>query len=68
MPDMTGFEVIDELAAHPECPDTRIFVLTARDLTEEERRTLEERVAAVTRKGQISREQFLARIKALCNS
>ena len=50
MPGMTGFDVIDALAAQPETADIPVVVLTSKQLDERERRFLAPRVVTVVAK------------------
>jgi CheY-like chemotaxis protein len=50
MPKLDGFGVIERLRSEPELRNIPIIVISAKDLTEEESRTLKESVAFVMRK------------------
>lgn len=65
MPDLSGFEVVQRLKAHPETKDFPVFVVTVKDLTREERLELNSQVAAIMRKQDFSREQFLEEVSRL---
>jgi len=65
VPEATGFEVVQELRALPECREIPILIFTVKDLTPEERERLRGKVQAVVRKGtaaDLLRE--LARVRA----
>jgi signal transduction histidine kinase/DNA-binding response OmpR family regulator len=62
LPDISGFEVIDGLAAHESTRAIPVLVLTASDLTEGERARLRPRVGAVASKGDILRSELLAAV------
>ncbi len=62
LPDISGFEVVDALAADPRTKDVPQIVLTAADLAEDERARLKQRVRAFAEKGDLTREAMLAAI------
>ena len=51
MPEMDGFEFLAELRAHAAWRDIPVIVVTAKDLTEEDRRRLNGEVARIIQKG-----------------
>ncbi|MBN1659871.1 MAG: pyridoxal-phosphate dependent enzyme [Anaerolineae bacterium] len=51
MPEMDGFEVLEEIRADKRLADTRIIVITAKTLTAGERRRLSEQAEALLQKG-----------------
>ena len=63
MPVMDGFEFLLLMRANPDYRDIPVIVVTAKDLSEEERRTLSGKVQAVIEKGPFSRDQLLSRIR-----
>src|SRR4029077_1704313 len=65
MPGMNGFEFIVELRRRETGRGTPIVVLTAKDLTAEERQRLNGYVERVLQKGACSREQLLNEMDAL---
>ena len=65
MPVMDGFEFLVEMRAHKDWQDLPVIVLTAKDLTEEDRRVLSGRVEQVIEKGAQSHEQVLASVHAM---
>lgn len=65
MPEMDGFELTQRLRHHPIWRGIPIVVLTARDLTTEERAQLHGQVEMIFQKGTYSREQLLARVHGL---
>jgi len=65
MPVMDGFEFLLEMRAHEDWRDLPVIVLTAKDLTEEDRCVLSGRVEQVIEKGAQSHEQVLASVHAL---
>lgn len=65
MPDMDGFEVIQSLKSRPASCDIPIFILTAKDLTVEERLRLAGQIERVYQKADFSREDLIEQIKTL---
>jgi PAS domain S-box-containing protein len=62
MPGMDGYEVIHHLNADPELAKTPIIVITARDLSGDERRALGASVVRVVPKGDLDRDRLMAAI------
>ncbi|MGI9264047.1 MAG: response regulator, partial [Gammaproteobacteria bacterium] len=62
MPVMDGFEFLVEMRAHDDWRELPVIVLTAKDLTEEDRRRLSGRVEQIIEKGAQSHEQVLASV------
>jgi CheY-like chemotaxis protein len=65
MPTMDGFEFLDELRKHTAWLSIPVLVITAKDLTAEERRRLDGRVNKVLQKGAYRREELLAEVREL---
>ena len=65
MPEMDGFEFLDELRRHEEWCQIPVVVITAKDLTPEDRARLEGRVERVIQKGAYSREDLLRDVRRL---
>jgi signal transduction histidine kinase/CheY-like chemotaxis protein len=59
MPVMDGFDFLLEMRANPEWQDIPVIVLTAKDLTDEDRRILSGRVEQIVEKGASSHEQVV---------
>ncbi|MGQ0524351.1 MAG: response regulator [Betaproteobacteria bacterium] len=59
MPEMDGFEFLTELRAQPETRAIPVVVVTAKDLTEEDRRCLNGGVEQILQKGVRGRDEFL---------
>jgi CheY-like chemotaxis protein len=59
MPVMDGFEFLLELRAKPEWLEIPVIVLTAKDLTDEDRRVLNGRVEQIVEKGACAHEQVM---------
>ncbi len=64
LPDTSGFDVVEALAGDPRTRDTRIIILTARDLTDPERERLKRHVYALANKGDLTRDALLAAMDA----
>jgi CheY-like chemotaxis protein len=66
MPVMDGFDFLLELRAKPEWLEIPVIVLTAKDLTDEDRRVLRGRVEQIVEKGACAHDQVVSLIhKAL---
>ena len=64
MPEMDGFEFLQGLRTRPGHEDLDIVVMTAKELTEDDRRRLSGGVSRVLQKGGHSPEEFLAEVRA----
>ena len=65
MPHMNGFELLAELKARPAWRGIPIVVVTAKDLTPEERRRLNGQVERILAKGALGPEALLAEVREL---
>ncbi len=65
MPHMDGFEFITELRKNPKWHSIPIVVITAKDLTVEDRLRLNGFVAKILEKGAVSRDVLLAEVREL---
>jgi len=63
MPDTSGFDVIDALAADERTRGTPILVLTAADLSDAERVRIRARSMAIAAKGNVTRAEIVAAIR-----
>jgi CheY-like chemotaxis protein len=63
MPEMDGFEFVAELRRNPAWRDLPIVVITALDLTPEERARLNGHVEKILRKDASTREELLAQVR-----
>jgi signal transduction histidine kinase/DNA-binding response OmpR family regulator/ligand-binding sensor domain-containing protein len=63
MPEMDGFEFMDEFRRHPEWRDIPVIVVTAKELTAEDRDRLNGCVVRILEKGSVSTPQLLAEIQ-----
>ena len=65
MPEMDGFEFVSELRKNPEWKSIPVVVVTAKDLTFEDRVRLNGQVGLILQKGSYSREELLRETSAL---
>lgn len=65
MPEMNGFEVVDELHGSPDTASIPIVVLTNKSLSREEKDRLNGRIIAIRQKGEFHREDFVAQVRSL---
>ena len=65
MPEMDGFEFMQQLRTRPDCRDIPVIVITAKDLTPEDHRRLNGEVERIIQKGAAGAEQLLAEVRAL---
>lgn len=63
MPDVSGFEVVHRLKGDPRAKDIPIFLYTIKDLSEEEKKSLNDHVISIMQKGKYSKEDLLQDIK-----
>ncbi len=62
MPDIDGFKILEQLQTDADLCDIPIIVASAKDLTEEDRRNLRDRIRSLVRKANLDRKQFLAMV------
>ncbi|MBN1873912.1 MAG: pyridoxal-phosphate dependent enzyme [Anaerolineae bacterium] len=65
MPDMDGFAVIDHLKNNPRLKDTPVIVITAKELTAQEKRRLQGQIQILLQKGSFMDDELLHGINAL---
>jgi signal transduction histidine kinase/CheY-like chemotaxis protein len=65
MPGMSGFEVAGMLKDHPLTSRIPILVLTSKEISADDRRELQSKVAACVQKGTSARDQLVAEIRRL---
>jgi signal transduction histidine kinase/CheY-like chemotaxis protein len=65
MPRMDGFEFVRELRQRPEWRAVPVVIVTAKELTEDDRRRLEGQVARVIQKGALSLDTLLAEVRSV---
>ena len=63
MPEMDGFEFLEQFQANDQWQNITVIVLTAKDLTPEERDLLNGGVEKVLAKGTVNRDHFLEKVK-----
>jgi PAS domain S-box-containing protein len=67
MPEMSGFEVLSILKNNTKTQDIPVIILTAKILTQEDRETLLDQVAAISEKGKSNRESLTQQINNIFN-
>jgi CheY-like chemotaxis protein len=65
MPEMDGFEFVAELRRHESWRAIPVVVITARDLSREDRERLNGHVEKILQKGTYDRDQLLAEVREL---
>jgi PAS domain S-box-containing protein len=65
MPEMNGFEVVDEMHGCPETAAIPIVVLTNKSLSREEKDRLNGRIIAIRQKNEFNRADFVAQVRSL---
>jgi CheY-like chemotaxis protein/two-component sensor histidine kinase len=65
MPEMDGFKVLEELQKREDLKDLPVMILTAADLTEDEKKALDENVKGVIIKGQIDKKTLVSTINRI---
>ena len=65
MPEMDGFEFMDELVKHPEWRTIPVVVVTSKDISAEDRLRLNSYVEKIIQRGQYSREGLLEEVRRL---
>ena len=67
MPGMDGFEVLDELRKQEHLKTVPVLVITAKDISAEDRSRLNGRIAAIIQKGPRQREELLHEVRDTLN-
>jgi CheY-like chemotaxis protein len=62
MPEMDGFEFMQELRKRPECRQVPVVVITAKDITEDDRLRLNGQVTRILQKTQLSMEDLVREV------
>ncbi len=62
MPEITGFDVVDELSAHTETTGIPILIVTAKHVSAEDRKRLNGHVSTIMEKAGFDRDRFKAEI------
>ncbi|GEM_PF-881095 len=65
MPEMDGFEFMEEFRNHPDWRNIPVIVITAKELTEEDRKRLTGQVTLILEKGRFQKEELLREIHQL---
>jgi CheY-like chemotaxis protein len=65
MPEMDGFRVVEAIRGRPDCQDVPILVVTAKDLTDEERDRLKGRIQALLVKQKLTPEKLYHQLSTL---
>ncbi|PIY31074.1 MAG: hypothetical protein COZ08_09550 [Bacteroidetes bacterium CG_4_10_14_3_um_filter_42_6] len=65
MPEMDGFQVLNEIRSKPETSDLPIIVVTAKDLTEKDKKLLSGKVSLVLTKSTVALPQIYDEIKRI---
>ncbi|PKP33430.1 MAG: hypothetical protein CVT99_00305 [Bacteroidetes bacterium HGW-Bacteroidetes-16] len=65
MPEMDGFQVLNEIRSRPETSDLPIIVVTAKDLTEKDKKLLSGKVSLVLTKSAVALPQIYDEIKRI---
>lgn len=65
MPEMDGFEFLDELRRQPQWRSIPVLVLTAKDLTPDDRHRLDGQIERIYQKGSFDRQTLLSEISDL---
>jgi CheY-like chemotaxis protein len=68
LPEMDGFEVMHRLSLNPEWQNIPIILLTARDLSHEERRALDRAGGHIIQKGSFNKDELLAHLLAVAGN
>jgi CheY-like chemotaxis protein len=63
MPEVNGFDVVDALHARPDTAKIPILVVTAKEITEEDRRRLNGSVTSIMGKAQLDRDGFRQEVR-----
>ena len=63
MPEMDGFQFLEELRSRPETPTVPVVVITAKELTLEDRQRLNADVARIIQKGMYTRDELLNQVR-----
>ena len=63
MPDVNGFDVVAALSEHPDTAHIPILVVTAKQITTEDRALLNGSVTTIMEKGEFNRDRFTAEVQ-----
>lgn len=65
LPDISGFEIVEFLKMEETTKDIPIVLVTAKDLSDEEKRLLDGKIEAIAQKGHYGKNDFLSEIKRI---
>lgn len=65
MPDMDGFSVLDALQTRPDTTDIPVIVVTAKELTSDEKDRLQGHIQSLMQKGDFMSDELLDEVRAL---
>jgi threonine synthase len=65
MPDLDGFAVLDALKANEETAPIPVIVVTAKELTQEEKQRLDGQIHSLMQKGEFMNDEFLEEVRGL---
>jgi threonine synthase len=65
MPEMDGFQVLDEMRAHQETAHIPVIVSTAKELTTREKNLLKGQIQSFLQKGDFLNDEFLEEVRSL---
>lgn len=65
MPEIDGFAVLDELKANPETAPIPVIVVTAKELTADEKKRLEGQIHSLMQKGEFLNDELLDEVRTL---
>ena len=68
MPEMDGFQFIEELRKNPQWKDIPVVVITAKDLTSKDRQRLSGYIEYIVQKGNYSLDILISQIKQILNN
>jgi signal transduction histidine kinase/DNA-binding response OmpR family regulator len=68
MPEMDGFEFVSELRQRQEWQSIPVIVLTAKDLTQEDRQRLDGQIQRIYQKGSYNRQTLLGEVRTLVDA
>ena len=67
MPEMDGFSVLDALRADPNTENIPVIVVTAKELTQQEKERLEGQIQSLMQKGDFMSDELLEEVRSLVN-
>ena len=65
MPDVSGFDVVEQIRQSTEAREIPIIICSAKDISSEEREILRGKIQSVVQKGDIAKSELLAAIKRI---